>query len=432
MIINNIYSVLPGVVNVKYRYKFFQDFLVFLIFTALPTSFYGFISKSFFIDNRMLFILAGIILLILNLKHLTKFIKLPLAKFYLLICCYLIFRIFYSLFFDNISLIELLKVIRTNFHYPITVLGFLLYVFNMNIPRIHRFLHWIFRLQIFLSLIYLINIIFKLNIYSVITKEDSLNYIELGQNMAAIPEFIHITFVFGLVYLINSNVYRLKTYQMIIYTITVIFIAIVRNQLVVFILSFILIVFLNFFRLKLNKLFRIISGVFIASLIITFFFNKNLVALGDKFQSSGKVFSTEFLNEGTYYFRLNLIKEAIQSIELNENKFFGNGYKRESEVQTYDYVMGDDTLVAAVLFTEGYSGLILRVSFLLFILIYCTKMVFSKQHFLFGVVFFSILIPEIINLIQTKIFTKYTVHVFFIFLLLTLYKKHSLIQQSSK
>lgn len=407
----------PGIFKLKPCGKKLQDFCFFLVLTAVPTSFYGFVSKDLLVDYRLLFVLLGLLYLITNLGKMRGFLKIPLSKYYIFICLFVLFRFLHSLIVLEINFLEVVKILRTNFHYPITTLGFLLYMCSMSKERIYRFFYWLITLQIILSVAYLFNVISGLNIYSVVTKEDSENYNLLGQNMAAIPKYLNAVLVLGAYSYLHSRIENKRTYAMVLFPIVLIVIIIVRNQLVVFLISILLIYILSLRRLNMLKNFKII---FVSIIVIPFFgliFSKNVTALIDKFESSGEIANQEFLSEGTYYFRLNLITEAYQSIFESNVLLIGNGYQRESAVGTYDYVLGADTLVASILYTEGLIGLLLRGGLLILLLIYGIKNFRNKEKILGSIFIISIIIPEIFNIVQTKLLAHYSITIFIIFVL---------------
>ena len=409
--------VFPGIFKFKFKGKKIQDLIFFLVLTGVPTSFYGFVSKDFLLDYRLLFVLFGLVYLIANLGKLRGFLKVPLSKYFILICVFTLFRFFHSIIDLNISFLEVTKIYRTNFHYPITTLGLLLYVCNMSKERIYRFFYWLITLQIVLSGAYFFNVISGLNIYTVVTKGDSENYNLLGQNLAAIPKYLNLVLVLGVYSLFSSRIENKRVYSMVLFPLILVVIIIVRNQLIVFLISISLIYILSLKRLNFSQNFKTVLVLITVIPIFGLIFSKNVTALLDKFESSGEIASQEFLSEGTYFFRLNLIEEAYESIVENDVLLIGNGYQRESSVGTYDYVLGGDTLLASILYTEGIIGLLLRLSLLILLLIYGLKNFRNKEKVLGSVLIISIIIPELLNIVQTKLLAHYSTTIFIIFVL---------------
>ena len=136
-------SFFPGVIKFNSNAKIAQDLIFFFVLTALPTSFYSFIDQEYFFDYKLAFFLTGIFYFIFNIGSLKIFFKIPLSRYYIFICLFVFFKILHSFFENGITLLEITKVFRTNFHYPITTLGFLLYVIKMSKVRINRFFYWL-------------------------------------------------------------------------------------------------------------------------------------------------------------------------------------------------------------------------------------------------------------------------------------------------
>ena len=97
----------------------------------------------------------------------------------------------------------------------------------------------------------------------------------------------------------------------------------------------------------------------------------------------------------------------------------GHGYIRESEKGEPDFVVGGDTLIAPVLSTEGYIGITLRILPIFILLLYYFKLLFKKRskYKVFAIVAIALILPEILNAVQTKHFTFYTREVFVLYVL---------------
>jgi hypothetical protein len=274
------------------------------------------------------------------------------------------------------------------------------------------------------------NVIFNFDIYQVVIKADSENYSLLGQNLAAVPKYLNVLLVFGAYSYFYSKIENKRVYSMVLLPLILVVIIVVRNQLIVFLISLSLIYILSLKRIKFLQNFK----VFIVLItVIPFFlsiFGKNLTALINKFEFSGQITNRQFLSDGTYFFRLNLIDQAYKSIVGNDVLLLGNGYQRESSVGTYDYVFGADTLIASILYTEGFIGLSLRSLFLILLFIYGLKNVRNKKKVLGSVLIISIIFPELINIVQTKLLAHYSTTIFIVFVLFIYEHKVKLISKN--
>ncbi len=114
-----------------------------------------------------------------------------------------------------------------------------------------------------------------------------------------------------------------------------------------------------------------------------------------------------------------MIADAYTRIEKNDNLIMGNGYIREARKGEYDYVVGGDTLIAPVLFTEGFTGIVLRVLPIALLTLFFFKLLFlkEKKYKLFAVVAISLILAEMANAVQTKYFVYYTRDTFILFIL---------------
>ena len=98
---------------------------------------------------------------------------------------------------------------------------------------------------------------------------------------------------------------------------------------------------------------------------------------------------------------------------------FGNGYIRESQKGEYDFVLGGDTLIAPVLFTEGLFGILIRCLPILYFLYFGFKNLKNKNRgiAIFSILILTLIVPEFFNAVQTTLFVNYH-HVLFIIYLL--------------
>ena len=409
-----------------------SDILFFILFIALPSSFFAIVPQSTFYkagayDLNLLFLISGLVYLIFYFKHLAKIWKLPSGKFFIFLCLYLIFQILYSWLYMEISLREVLTIFRKNFFWPIATLGFLLYVSSMSSYRIERFFRWLFIITFSMALLYIFSNLTGINVWGASAK-DAIVFkgALLMQNVYAIPRYLHILFVF---IVISSIVdFKFKNNWMWLIPLLVTILSFVRNQMMVYALY---LFFIYFFTKTTNIPTHLIKTAkqflllfFMVILIITIF-PKHLDRLLDKFGFHNRagmlVTKMENLKTGTYDFRIRLIEESYE--RTKNNLLLGNGYIRESGIRTYDFVLGGDSLIPAVLFTEGVMGLIIRWIPLIILLIYSIKYIFKKRNKfkIYWLTIIVLILPQFINIVQTTIFTEYN-HWYFIFLAMLIFK----------
>ena len=120
------YLSLPGLYKLPItRYRLKSDLLFFILFTAIPTSFYAFINYEIFyqpqlyLDINVLFLLISLIYTAIYIKHLPKLFAIPGGKAVFILVVFLFFQILYSYLIIGINLIEILTIFRKNFFWPI-------------------------------------------------------------------------------------------------------------------------------------------------------------------------------------------------------------------------------------------------------------------------------------------------------------------------
>jgi len=176
--------------------------------------------------------------------------------------------------------------------------------------------------------------------------------------------------------------------------------------------------YLYFKEIKFGRFVKV--GVFFlfVAVISSFIFSSNVNALISKFERHK---TSNYTEVGTYALRLRLIEEAYTRTKANGNLFLGNGYIREASKGKYDFVVGGDTFIAPVLYTEGFLGLFIRLLPVLFFLWFGIKNI-KKQNSPYqyiSLIMVIIIIPAIIGGVQTDIFTRYTkgLFIFYLFML---------------
>lgn len=421
---------IPGLHKIAFKRKLKVDLLFFIVSVALPTSFFNFIPKTIFIDLRLLFLAIGILYIVFNIQHLNKLLKIKGIKLLLWVVVFLIFRFIYAIVIQNIPVIEVVTIFRTNYSYPLITFGFLLYAVNMDNKRLFRYMYWLFVATLFAGIVYIVSNLIGVNFYANVSKDYNVfNNKVLMQNMASIPKFSKFLFVFGVLASITLSKFKKIYYILIPFVVTVI--SIVRSELLVyFALLFFIILFVKVsrFSLKSTKLVKFgfvgIVSVGMASLI----FSSHIARLVNKFEldENTEISFDRYIEKGTFKVRLNLIEEANKNI--SDKAVLGNGYQREVKKGEYSYVVGGDTLVAPIIYSEGYLGLFVRCLPIFWFLLFGIKNIKSKHKFtaFISIVMLSIIMAETINVIQTRIFVFYN-EILFIFFLLTMinynYKK---------
>jgi len=414
---------LPGISKTKFSYKFFQDFLFFLVVVALPSSFFALLPTSLFVDLRFLFLLVSILYLVIYFKYIAELMDIPGGKALLFLAFFLIFEVFVnSLFIQNIPIYETMAIFRSNFSSPLATLGFVLYIISMDNYRIYRFMYWLVWASFIQGFLYIFSNISGINIFANNATGYTFNGELILQNMFAIPHYNGIVFAFA--FIATVTIKGFNKHWLWFSPLIVTIISIVRSQMIVYALVIIgTVILINMSKIKVDffkfvKLFMLIL-VFLG-LILTIF-PSHLDRISNKFRFDRKeeVSQSTYLEEGTFAFRLNLIEEAYTRTEENNNLFLGNGYIREAEKGEYDFVVGGDTLIAPVIFTEGFAGIVLRLLPIGLLLAYYFKLFFfgNPKYKLFAIVSIALILPEIINGVQTKYFTYYTREVFILFVL---------------
>lgn len=414
---------IPGLHKIAFKRKLRVDLLFFIVSVALPSSFFNFVPKDIFIDLRLLYLVIGIVYIAFNIQNITKLLKIKGIKLLVGLVAFLIFRFMYAVVIQNISIIEVVTIFRTNFSYPIITFGFLLYAINMDNERLFRFMYWIFVVTLFAGIVYILSNLIGVNFYANVYKEYNVfNNKVLMQNMASIPLYSKFLFVFGVIATMTLFKFKKIYYILVPFVVTVI--SIVRSELLVyFSLLFFIILFIKIsrFSLKNTKLVKFafigIISIGLASLI----FSSHIARLINKFEldENTEISSERYIEKGTFKVRLNLIEEAHKSI--SNNLLLGNGYQREIKKGKYSYVVGGDTLIAPIIYTEGYLGILIRCLPIFWFLYYGIKNIKSKHKFtaFISIVTVSIIMAESINVIQTRIFAFYN-EIIFIFFLLTM------------
>lgn len=434
--LNSTTPQIPGIEKVFFKYKFLPDLLFFLAVVALPSSFFNFVDKTIFIDLRLLFLVVGVLYLVFNIKYLKKISHIKGGRLLLLLIFFIFFKILHSIAFQNIPWIEVLTIFRTNFFFPIVTLGFLLYAAKMNNDRLYRFFYWLLLVTFLQGVLYIIANLTGFNFYANTAKEfQEFQGTTIIQNLQSLPDYNIILFAFTLLTVLI--VPKFKKHWLWIISLIVTVLSIVRSQIIVYVLIlFSLYGFGIFSNLKMgvSKIVKALIVLTIFSLIALLVFPAHIGRVINKFgfDKSEQINASSYTEEGTFKVRLNIIEDAYLRTERNNNLMLGNGYKREASKGKYDFVVGGDTLIAPVIFTEGFLGIFIRSLPVIYFLFFGFTNLRNKnkQIALFALLIVALITPEILNAVQTKIFVYYHHVLLIIYLLMMIlynqkqYQKH--------
>jgi len=414
---------LPGLKKISFKSKFLQDFIFFLAVVALPSSFFALIPPAIFFDLKVDFLLVGLVYIAFNFKYIKKVSKLPAGKILILLNVYLVFQVAYSLFVQEIPFTEVAAIFRANFFYPITALGFLLYVASMNNRRIYRFMYWLLLATFIQGSLYIFSNLTGINVFATGLREYSFKGTEILQNMFAIPHYNEVLFTFAFLAALSMKGFNRHWLWFVPLVVTII--SIVRSQMIVYLLVVLLIFILakvSKVKVNVSKLFNIslLSGIFLIIVLLLFPAHIGRVIHKFGFDKQEELTRTQYLEQGTYKLRLNLIEDAYTRTKSHDNLLLGMGYIREAKKGEYDFVVGGDTLIAPVLYTEGLLGLTIRILpifILLFYFIRILKSTKNRRYRLFAIIAISLILPEIPNVVQTRYFVYYNREMFILFIL---------------
>jgi hypothetical protein len=418
---NNTFTI-PGLTKLTFKRKLGLDLLFFLAVFALPTNFFNFLPSTLFVDTRLLYLVIGILYIVFNIKSYFKLIRIPGVKLLVVVITFLVFRILYSYAFNNIPITEIITIFRTNFSYPIITFGFLLYAVKMGNKRLYRFVFWIFFVSLITSVVYVFSNLTGLSIYANVYKDyKTFEDTVIIQNLAAISRYNPILYITGIFALLTQPKFKKVHYFLV--PLLVVILSNVRSQLLVYVMLLLVCIILitrSRFKLISTKFIRfLIAGLFLF-LISVSLFQAHINRFIDKFgvEEVEQISTEQYLEAGTYKVRLELIEEAQDKIA--DNLLLGNGYVREARKGQYDYVVGSDTMVAPILYAEGYLGFIIRLLPVFFFIGFgITNIKNGNKMIVFSaIVMLSIIFASAVNIVQTRLFTNYN-EIIFIFYLFT-------------
>jgi hypothetical protein len=415
------------------KYRYFElnwiiasDFLFFLLTAGLPSYFFGLINQNTFyikgvLDTNLLQFFLSIPLLFISFSQIRVLKKLSLLNYLKIIIFYILFEFTLSLFIHNIAINESFTILRTFFS-PISLFAMLLYVSSMDVDRIHRFIYWILYATLIQGVFF---IIFYATGFSVFGVTDTMaeGSITIGATrivryFMAYPMFNSVLFLVSIINFFSTK----KTFWLLCLGVSILSMLFIstRSELFTFIIMASIVIFLQFKIKSPNRIIKnlcIVGSLFVFMIFYIFAFENYFTYFSSRIsevQDFTKV--DESIN---YSFRQDLIDQAYSSIEANNFLFLGLGYQRASQSGDYDLVLGVDTNIAPILFTEGFLGLVLRIiPFLALLLNNIRELFFDKGRpmYVLNIFTISIIVSEFINFMQTTIFRSFSGIVFILFL----------------
>ncbi len=405
-----------------------------MVFAGIPSSFFALFDFNLIyvvglFDLKMLLILASIPYLILNLKHLGKLAAIPGMKPLLVVNGYIVLVFMFSIL-RGIPINEIITVMRFSYAYPIVGLAFLLYIYGLGLNRIFRLFFWLFIANVIQASLYIISNLFGVEIFQARAK-DPLEFEGkiLYQNTFAIPLFNMAVFAIAYFYSISKG----KIIHYLIWTtaLSVIILSFVRSSIVIYVIQLLIISTLSLLKIKRVKFSRNITSLFgllFLSLSLIVIFPSHLDQLIEKATGGSESGDLKELEDTTYGLRTKAIAASFNSLSEKGLLLFGTGYIREENKKgKYSFVLGGDTYVVPILLTEGVVGLILRLTPIILILLINIRELTNKskrKYHHYSIITISIIIPELINIVQTSIFTHYHIHLLFLATLEIIKMKH--------
>jgi len=245
--------------------------------------------------------------------------------------------------------------------------------------------------------------------------EETQGGITITRNLTGFPVYFHLFFLIGFYLVLNS--WGIKYLFITLFSLFVIYISATRSSIIIY--SVIVILITSFYIFKYNAgyfkrtiLLILATGLFIV-LIISL---KSDVYqfLKVKFESTVNVELKE--DKGTYAYRKRLIETSVEDNRLTNSLFFGKGYTREGKKGSYKFVLGGDTMVAPVIFCEGFLGLTVRVLPIFYFLLFAVRNFRQTGLPQFvGISIFAVIVSSAIAYVQTSIFYNYIDFILFFY-----------------
>ena len=397
-------------------------FLFLLTFNIVPTLWHtGFIPEPLYNigqSSTMLICFFPVIIVTFN-KYRTRINK-ELWLFSLLIALYVAIGFIRS--YIEYGLVESFTVIRYGMMNIWVFVLSLPYLYSLNRTELYNIIKSLVFLVTIESIIYILHAVGLLHVYGGLVSTTRAQQFSIERVYAGIPANLTImtVLVYTMYWITNKHKYLIYTFLFFITTV----LTYTRGSLVSCTMSILIMTMLMLYvnnKVKIGNVFQIILGASLFFIIMSYLFQDSLFFWIDKVETT----LNEDLkyNVGTYSFREKLIEEACD-IVIKENKMvFGVGYTHEPQFEKGDYswVIGGDTLIPPVIYCEGFIGLTLRVSLLIWFLIKSVKIIFmhGNKYILYCAIFFiSVYIPQIVNYVQTSVFMSFTIFMIaFVFIL---------------
>jgi hypothetical protein len=242
----------------------------------------------------------------------------------------------------------------------------------------------------------------------------------LQQNLAALP--IHNSLVFGVAFIQSLASRGSRTVVLWSVAGLCILLSMVRSLAVVYIVYVVLGCLLCLAFKAAPSTLRLtvaVFGITLVALSCALLFPHHVDALLEK-SGLGEGVAGVIESSGTFGFRLKLIQKAYDAVMENKSLLLGLGYTRFSEPGQYDFVMGGDTHVPTILYTEGLAGFAFRLAPVL--LLFYRNVAYllthpSGRYRLYSIVAVMLITAEFINVVQTTIHAHYHITMLALFLL---------------
>jgi len=325
------------------------------------------------------------------------------------------------------EIIETVKIFRKRFISPITLFPILLYFQSLNSERLLKFFNLLFFIFVINCFLYLFN---NTIVEMMIENNYELEVIEgfsYRRNLVGFPLFI---LFFNMIILIK---YLEKHNFIFICLLVVIFLSVIivatRGLLITYLFSIVFFVSFYYFYANTKHNNKVLEFLFYGFFFFIILSQINFAPLQFMLKKMDVTTNYELRNNvGTFAFRESLILKAYSRVEQENKILFGKGYMRESSPGSYDFVLGGDTYIPPVLYTEGVFGLIVRILPIIYFLFIGFNVILrrysnksqSKEIYMVIIV---LIITSIIAYMQTEIFMNYTSTILIFFYLQILEEK---------
>jgi len=302
------------------------------------------------------------------------------------------------------------------FNTPISCLAFLCFFNSIDNYRIRRIFKWAFVLFTINLVLYFINYL-GLGIYDNIKEitEETHQGITITRNLSGYPVYFPLFFVISFYLTLLS--FRPLTILITLFSLFIVYISATRNFIFTSLITLSIILFFYILKRKsgfFKRVLQIIISLVFFFIIVVSLKNDVYQFLKVKFDTTIKVELKE--NTGTYAYRTRLIETSIQEVESTGDIIFGKGYTRFGKRGSYKFVLGGDTLVAPVIFCEGYLGLAIRIVPIFYFLFWGLKRLrASGVNQYIGLAMVAVVIGSSVNYVQTTIFFNYIEYMLYFF-----------------